>query len=340
MKFFISAFLLVVVSLSVSPVFGQVEEEDREYFETFPDHITARFYLSQKYTALKFQDRAEGQDYLFWPNTTLNHGIGATYKWFTLNLAYGFEVLNPDLGQGNTQYLDLQAHAYPETFVLDFFGQFYNGYHLAPQGFAAPAGDRYYVDPELDVTKIGVFWQYLFNNKKFSFRAAFLNNEWQKISAGSWMAGFEFYAGRAMTDNQMLPPTMVLNPERNFRTIRFFEIGPNVGYAYTLVIKKHFFITGAVSGNLGFGYSQLEWLEGHRNTEWGVNPNVFLRAFAGYNSEKWSINANIVHNQVRLMGNQQIDNTIMTGNYRLNFVYRFLPGPQLKKYIDVIDIGG
>jgi hypothetical protein len=322
--------------LGRKPALGQVVEGDNPYYQTFPDHLTARFYLSQKYTSLLFEDEKEGQRYLFAPNTTLNHGIGATYKWATLNLAYGFEALNPDLGQGDTRYLDLQAHAYPKTFVLDFFGQFYKGYHLAPQGLGAPPDERFYVDPEMRLTKIGVFWQYLFNSDKFSFRAAFLNNEWQKRSAGSFLAGFELYGGRAISDSLLLPATIMLDPSRNFRTLRFLEIGPNVGYAYTLVIKKHFFITGALSTNLGFGYSQHEGNQ-DRNTEWGVRPNVFLRGFAGYNSEKWSINANYVHNRVRLVGNQQFANDVMTGNYRVNFVYRFLPGPQLKRYLDVVD---
>ncbi len=336
MKTFLILLSLLIVIMPTESKAQMADDKENTYYQTFPDHIMGRLYLSRKYTSIWLRDNVEGQSYLFAPNSTLNHGVGATYKWATLNLAYGFDALNPNKGRGDTQYLDLQAHAYPKNFVLDFFGQFYRGYHLAEREVGAPPDERYYTDPNLRLTKIGVFWQYLFNPDKFSFRAAFLNNEWQKRSAGSFMAGFEIYGGRVLSDSLLLPETMVLNPERNFRTLRFFELGPNIGYAYTLIIKKHWFITGAASANLGFGYSQQE---GHpeRNTEWGINPNLFLRGFAGYNSEKWSINANYVHNRVRLIENQGFSQSVMTGNYRLNFVYRFLPGPQLKKYLEVLD---
>lgn len=316
--------------------YGQIADEDNPYYVTYPDHIIGRLYLSRKFTAVKIRDEVEGQNYLFSPNTTLNHGIGATYKFATLNLAYGFESLNPDIGQGETRYLDLQAHAYPQNFVFDLFGQFYRGYHLSPQGFASPPGERFYYDPEMVVTKIGFFGQYLFNGDELSLRASFLQNEWQQRSAGSFLVGFEMYGGRAMTDDALLPVTVMADPNRNFRTLRFFEFGPNAGYAYTLVIKKNWFITLSASANLGIGYSMLESQQ-DRNTEWGISPNMFLRGFAGYNSDKWSINANYVYNEVRFVENQQFSNSIMTGNYRLNFIYRFLPGPQSRRYLQVID---
>ncbi|KEO72826.1 DUF4421 domain-containing protein [Anditalea andensis] len=309
---------------------------DTRYYETYPDHIIGRLYLSRKYTAVKIRDNVENQDYLFSPNTTLNHGVGATYKFATLNLAYGFDILNPDRGQGETKYLDLQVHAYPKNFILDMFGQFYSGYHLSPQGFAAPPSENFYVSPDMVVTKIGAFGQYLFNGDKLSLRASFLQNEWQKRSAGSFLVGFEMYGGRVMSDSTLLPVNVVEDPARNFRTLRFFNFGPNAGYAYTLVIKKHWFVTTSATMNLNFGYSMLEG-QLDRNTEWGIRPNMFLRAFAGYNSDKWSINANYVYNEVRFANNQQFSNSIMTGNYRLNFIYRFQPGPQSKRYLKVID---
>lgn len=310
--------------------------DDTQYYRTFPDHIIGRLYLSRKFTAVKIKDNLEGQNYLFSPNSTLNHGFGATYKFATLNLAYGFDLLNPDRGQGDTQYLDLQVHAYPKNFIIDVFGQFYKGYHLSPQGYAAPPQDNFYVSPDMVVTKIGAFAQYLFNGDKLSLRASFLQNEWQQRSAGSFLLGFEMYGGRVMSDSTLLPVHVVEDPNRNFRTIRYFNFGPNAGYAYTLVIKKHWFLTTSATTNLNFGYSMLEG-QVDRNTAWGVRPNMTLRAFAGYNSEKWSINANYVYNEVRLANNQDFSNSVMTGNYRLNFIYRFLPGPQSKRYLRYID---
>lgn len=331
------AFFLTIFFTSFSTVLvGQELTMDTAYYEAFPEDITSRFYFSRKYTALKIKDTERAEEYLYMPNTTLNMGVGATYNNLTLNLAYGFGFLNPDKGQGETKYLDAQAHIYPQKMVIDLFLQLYKGYHLLPEGLAANTGENYLTRPDMKIQKIGANVQYVFNHGKFSYRAAFLQNEWQKKSAGTFLLGAEMYGGLAHEESNFIPPNLIDDPAKNFKTIRFFELGPNVGYAYTLVIRKHFFVTASAAANLGVGYSTHHGEMG-RHTQWAVNPNYFLRGFAGYNSEKWSLNVNYVHNHVQLPENDGFSSAMMTGNYRLNFIYRFLPGPKLKKRLGVID---
>jgi hypothetical protein len=328
--------LLFLFLVSFGPLPAQEFPPDTSYYETFPEHITSRLYFSRKYTGLKLIDKERDKEYLYMPNTTLNMGVGATYKNLTLNLAYGFGFLNPEKGKGETKYLDAQAHLYPQKMVIDLFLQFYKGYHLLPEGLGAGLGESFYTRPDMKVRKIGASTQYVFNHGKFSYRAAFLQNEWQKRSAGTFLLGFEMYGGMAEEDGFLIPSHLMDDPARNFRTIRFLEFGPNVGYAYTLVIRKHFFLTASAASNLGVGYSTLEGDAGN-SQEWGINPNIFLRGFVGYNSRKWSINANYVHNHVQLQENSSFSNSFMTGNYRLNLVYRFLPGPKLKGHLKLVD---
>jgi len=318
--------------------FGYAQESSapNPYYQEFHDHLTNRFYFSRKYTALKIDDKVEGITYLYMPNTTLNMGVGTTYKNLTLNLAYGFGFLNPDQGQGETKYLDAQAHLYPKKMVIDLFLQLYRGYYLLPEGLGAGVGENYFTHPDMRIRKFGASAQYVFNNGKFSYRAAFLQNEWQKKSAGTFLLGFEIYGGIADEKSNLIPVHLMASPDRNFQKMNFLEFGPNLGYAYTLVIKKHFFITASAASNLSVGYSSLERNTG-RSDQWGINPNYFLRGFVGYNSSKWSINVNYVHNNVRLQKNQGFSNEVMTGNYRLNFIYRLLPGPKFSRYLRYVD---
>lgn len=328
-------FLILLSIFSSSKIQAQDAALDTSYYETFPEHLNGRFYFSQKYTGLKLADKDADKEYLYMPNTTLNMGVGATYKNLTLNLAYGFGFLNPEKGKGETKYLDAQAHVYPRKMVIDLFLQLYKGFYLT-DGLGAAAGENYLTRPDMKIQKIGASVQYVFNHGKFSYRAAFLQNEWQKKSAGTFLLGAEMYGGLAHEESNLIPDALIDDPSRNFKTIRFFELGPNAGYAYTLVIKKHFFVTASATANLGVGYSTHHGENG-RHTQWGINPNYFLRGFAGYNSSRWSINANYVHNNVQLPENGSFSNAMMTGNYRLNFIYRFLPGPKLKKRLGVID---
>ena len=310
---------------------------DSSYYASYDELITGRFYFSKKNTSLKLRDGSKDYSMTFRPNTTLNMGVGATYKWATLNLAYGFDFLNPEKGKGDTDYLDLQFHSYGRKFIIDFFGQFYEGFFLT-RNSTNFKGDNYYLRPDLHVNQIGASVQYILNHKKFSYRASFLQNEWQKKSAGTFIFGVEAYGGRIKADSTLVP-TFVNSSEaqRDIKLMRFFEIGPNAGYAYTWVIKKHFFLTGSASLSLDFGVNRIFETEGDQRQR-GVSPNTFLRFFGGYNSKKWAISVIYVTNSVSLAtGNIERQIILNTGNFRVNYVYRFTPSKKSKRALKVVD---
>lgn len=327
MKFY---FLLVFCLTVVLESFGQFEP-DTTYFENYPDQLTTRFYTSRKYTSFLVRDQVTDQSYRFEPNSTLNLGIGATYDDFTLNLAYGFGFMNPDRGTGKTRYLDLQAHMYPNKFVIDFFGQFYKGYYLLDDLRAGE--DEIFILPEMRMRQVGLNIQYLVNGEQLSLKAAFLQSAWQKKSAGSLVVGMEGYGSRVSNDGLILPPSPELLEQRNFDRIASIDFGPNVGYVHTLVFAKHFFITGMLSTNLAVNRVAMD-IEGVREVNWGMSPNIFWRGFVGYNSDRWSINANYVQNRVRNQTINDMESVFLVGNYRFNFVYRFIPGPKLQPKLD------
>ncbi|WP_225444030.1 DUF4421 domain-containing protein [Echinicola arenosa] len=317
-------------------VLAQSFSSDSSYYQRFPGEVTSRFYFSRKYTGVDIKDRlGEIGELNYRPNSTLNMGIGTSYHAFNLNLALGFGFLNPDVGKGDTKYLDLQVHAYPNNFAIDLFGQFYKGFHLKQEGYLTQEGENYYYRPDMKVREVGASVKYVFNGKKFSYRAAFLQTEWQKKSAGSLLVGFELYGGVAKGDSTLIPSSLMINPERDFDKMGFFEFGPNVGYAYTLVIDQHYFIMGSANGNIGLGFNNLQG--DSKRTNWNVNSNYFLKGSVGYNSRRWAINANYVFSNLRLAKVDGFNNQIVTGNYRLNFIYRFLPGPKVKKALDTVN---
>lgn len=305
--------------------------DSTEYYKTYPDKLVLRTYMSRKYTGigLKIGD----ENYWYRPNSTLNMGVGATYDGLTLNLAYGFGFLNPDRNRGESKYLDLQVHAYPKNWVIDVFGQFYNGYYLERKNINV-ANNESRIFPEMKLRKLGASVQYLFNGDKFSYRAAFLQNEWQKRSSGSFMAGLEVYGGQVRNAGGILHS---LSYRKNFDQIKYFEIGPNIGYAYTWVIKKHFFITLSAASSLVLGRTYLSFEDGTEKSNWSIRPNYLIRGFTGYNSDRWSINVNYVYNQVNLTPVSGYKTNLGTGNYRLNLIYRISPGPGLRKKLYLID---
>jgi hypothetical protein len=304
---------------------------DTTYYSTYANQLTSRLYLSRKYTSLAIDRITSLSDIKFQPNTTTNFGIGTTYKNFTLNLAYGFGFLNPDVGRGKTQYLDLQAHMFPRKYAIDLFGQFYNGFYQRIQNHNQ--GERYELRPDLHLRKFGLSFHYIFNHRRFSYRALVFHSEWQKKSAGSFLLGFDTFAGYFRADSAI----HMHQGLRNTSYTRFLNIGPSAGYAYTLVIKKHFYISTSLVASPGYAYSsyvdQPEVSGNHT-----VNINGSLRVFAGYNSKKWAIGFFYVDHIIFFPGaSAPFKYSINTGNLRINLIRRIIPGAKLTKHLRPVD---
>jgi hypothetical protein len=118
--------------------------------------------------------------------------------------------------------------------------------------------------------------------------------------------------------------------------VRFFEFGPNAGYAYTLVIARHFFITGSLS--VGLDYNRTDyWSESQSTTSEDFSTNTNLRLFAGYNSERSAISFTFTNSAVSLTSQKAYNVSINTGNVRLNYVRRFSGGPKTRKFLNWVD---
>ncbi|MCF1713381.1 DUF4421 domain-containing protein [Flavihumibacter sp. RY-1] len=338
----ICCFLFVASCPSVlaqqSKLFVIAQRADTNYIQTYDSLITGRYFFSRKYTSISLQGPENLANLRYRPNSTLNMGVGATYRGFTLNLAYGFPFLNPERGRGKTKYLDLQSHIYTRNWTIDFFGQFYKGYYLNPKGLGHADPQSYYLRPDLGISLFGLAVYNLRNGEKFSYRAAFLQSEWQKKSAGAFLFGGEIYAGSVTGDSAIVPSTLAADyPQRDIWRIRFLEFGPGAGYAYTLVVKKHFFVTGAATLNMDFGISR-EFKNDQSSDKLTISPNFIYRGVAGYNGNNWNLNFSFVGNTILVRGaSSKNDYRFNTGNYRFTLAKRIKPYGRFKRQLKFFD---
>lgn len=313
-------FFLAFLVFSPGILSAQSNGIDTAYIHEQPEKMILRYYLSKKYTELNFGD-AIGT---FEANSGLNLGIGVSFQKFTLNIGVPVGFLNSNRQKEWPAFLDLQAHMYPSNWIIDLFGQFYNGYMI--KDYQGTGMD--YLRRDIKVVKLGLSASYLFNGKKMSFEAAFHQTAIQKKSAFSPMLGFEAYRVRISGSSLILPEDEGPIPG-NFTRGDFYQVGPNAGLAGTLVFGNGFFLTGAASGNLGFGVSKADQNESTRNID--LMPGYFLRGFAGYNGERFSINGNYVYKHLNLAKQQDIASSANTGNFRINLIYKINPSPKLDR---------
>lgn len=288
-KFFIAAATLLVSKLAVS----QAIVNDTAYYETFPDKLTTRIYLAQKFLKLNIAaNSSSNEDLEYKANTHLNLGMGVTYRKVSLNVFYGFRFLNRDDEKGATKGLDLQLHFYPRRWAVDLVAVFPRGYYLSPKGYGSADPEQYYKRPDMKIALVGLSAYQVANKEQFSYRAAVTQNEWQKKSAGSFLYGGTAHHGVIQADSALVPSRLVGNfKEQGINKITFTAIGAGAGYAYTLVIRKHFYITASViaNGNLDF---VTEENQGHKGRKTSFDPNLIFKGGLGYNSDNWNVSVN------------------------------------------------
>lgn len=315
---------------------------DTNYIESYLDHLTARTYASVKSATISLGDERNGFQLDYKPNSPLILGIGANYGILGLNIGFNFPFINNDDHKyGKTDYLDLQTHIYLRPLVLDIYAQYYKGYNQRdPNDWYTdwPQYDTLPMRSDLQSISIGLNGQYIFNNKKFSYRAAFVQNEWQKKSAGSFLAGGNIFFVDTQGDSSLVPPG---GPDSSFfeglhfSQYRFINGSLIAGYAHTFVVKQHFFLTMSLVGGLGGGGSWAYTSEEAEVDRSGFTlaGNFSGRVAAGYNSRK--VYVGVSYLGILIRNQSPVPKTWLgynTGMFRFNLVYRF----RLKKDLRIL----
>lgn len=302
---------------------------DTSYYTTYPNKLTTRIFISQKYVHFTFPASGNVQDIEYKANTKINMGIGITWHNFSANLFYGFGFLNKDSAKGKSTGLDLQIHLYPRKWAIDLLIVSPKGFYIDPKGYGASNSNSYYSRRDIKYNLIGLSVYRVPNKEKFSYRAAITQNEWQIKSAGSLLYGGEIHYGSIKGDSALVPKSIQSGfPQAGIKNINFISVGPGIGYAHTLVIDRHFFITVSLVGNLDVNLFSEEGTNGkHKKTSAG--PTVVYKAATGYNSSNWNISANFTGNASWLKGASSTQSYYLpTGAFRVVVAKRF----EIKKH--------
>lgn len=298
--------------------------------------ITARGFVSGKYTNFSLQAQPGVRNLQYRPNTRVNLGVGATYRALTLNLGLG--IPNRNDFKGDTRYLDLQTHIYGKKWRYDLFGQFYRGYYLYPLGYGTTDNKVYYQRPDLNLQELGLSAFHIYNNKRFSYRAAFLQSERQKKSAGSFLLGGSVIYGNIRADSAFVPTIL-----RDFyfqdsvRRLQYLEIGPGAGYAYTFVWRGHWFATASMTISADLSLVRETNIQSSQ-TSVNISPNYLFRVGTGYNGDSWSVNFSWVTSGTSISGQYKNGGyNTNTGNYRFTVAKRIIPGVKLRRMLRLAD---
>lgn len=319
-------FILLLVIINHSAYSQKIDMHDSNYYKTYPRSLTLRFYFSQKYANLIFQSIDNSENLQYRANTKLNMGIGFTYNNLSLNGALGFGFLNNNYNEkGKSKSLDLQLHLYPTGWAGDLSLTSYKGFYIYPKGYAADNANAYYIRPDIKFNLFGLTAYRVANFKRFSYRAAMIQNEWQKKSAGSLLFGGGIYYSSFKGDSSIVPSTVALSfAQAGVDNTQFVSVGPGIGYAYTLVAGQHFFIMGSLIAN-GNIYFFTDENSGEKNNKVSFNPVAVFKAAAGYNGNIWDVSVSWAGNEFLIKDPAASKaGYLSTGNFRINLAKKIM----------------
>ncbi len=306
---------------------------DTVYVKDYSHILTSRFYLSTKYNKMQLGGLSSIKAMIYRPNNKINFGFGASYRALTLNIGVGIPGLNKDQNKrGETRYLDAQANLYTKRWASNLFLQRFRGYYISShtkEELGWQQDTEYPTRPDVNEYNLGLSTVHIFNNDRFSYRAAFNQDAWQRKSQGTLLAGGYLTYFHLKADSSLVPMqyAALYDPGLQIRRGGFVDLGPSLGYAYTLVIKEHIFLTGSVV--LGGGISVQRAITAAdsekeiQKTSAGAGWHGQFRAGAGYNSARYYAGVSFNQENIGYLLDDRNSFYWSVGNIRLNFVKRF-----------------
>ncbi|MCB0764365.1 MAG: DUF4421 domain-containing protein [Flavobacteriales bacterium] len=305
---------------------------DTLYVRDYSHIVSGRVYGSTKINNLTLGSDEAANDLIYRPNNRINMGVGASYRALTLNIGFPVPFLNNDNDvRGKTSYLDMQANIYTKRTASNLFLQTFGGYYLDGPTLGDVNWDqdteRPY-RPDVRQFNVGVSSVRILSSDRFSYRASFNQDAWQRRSQGSWLVGAYATYFTARADSSLVPSTFADRFSTDLRMRRgdFGDLGPMGGAVYTFVHREHLFLT--LSGVIGAGITAQHTVspvpgDDVRNFNLGPGWHAQLRASMGYNSRRYYVGLAYNQEQIGYLLGERERFTWSVSNIRFNIVKRF-----------------
>ncbi|MCU0450907.1 MAG: DUF4421 domain-containing protein [Bernardetiaceae bacterium] len=318
-------------TVQAQPDSGQV------YIKTYDEHLIPKLFANYRRLGLTLRAQNDRQRQIdYHPNVVGTVGVGLVFKRIAINVGFkGAQQETQNLTRGESRYFDLQINRFGRKLGFDAYYQDYAGYFLASPGktygtnWTSPIYPQR-PDLELSNASLNVYW--VFNSERFSYRAAFVHDERQLKSAGSFILTGSVSYLETFADSSLVPTALqpVFGP--GFDRGNFINFALVPGYAHTFVLGKRFYFNISASASLGLQHRHFALKEQTTTRSFAPVPRFIGRAALGYNGDRF-FGALTAYNDTQttrlpelLLDSNVVSFSLMIG-YRLET--RLLKGRQL-----------
>ncbi|MDP1622665.1 MAG: DUF4421 family protein [Bacteroidales bacterium] len=268
---------------------------DSNYLSGYTNLLTTRAFLLFQNASMLINPADEKiSKIVYRPNVNLRIGIAGFWKWFGLGLSVVNPIYKTDRNvYGKTTTLDLRVNAFGRAIAGEMFLQRYKGYYIASP---ARQDGTHFIISDMRTFSLGLAGYWIYNAEKFSIRAAFIQNEGQKKSAGSLVVRPAFTYYRISSGHGIIPTEIAdayQIPAANLITGgKFYSLGLSPGYVYTLIFLKNIYITAALFPGVAAQFSSYT-SEFNQYSDFEFAFQLNGRFALGYNSDKWFLGCSV-----------------------------------------------
>jgi len=298
---------LIIVCLCQS--YHGLSQTDSTYIMRYNKHLTLKGFLYDNFISLNVKEANQSKGTEYESNNTNGIGIGLVHPKLPFEITLGYNYSR----KKNNDYLrtrafDLQFHNYGRSYVVDLYFQQYKGLYIDDPELSFKEANR----PDLSILTSAIVGQYILNSNKFSYEAAYNQNERQIKSAGSILIGGGLYYFKIRSDN-----TSALG---NLPNVESYQLGLNAGYSYNWAISKRWLFNASFS--LGANMVNKD-VRRFFDKNMQVNPTALFRSSCFYSKNNWHVGLSIVGNMVKAMLNKDTEINLGFGRTYIKVVRRF-----------------
>ena len=235
----------------------------------------------------------------FSPNPHNKIGLYFGWRWIFLGWSVDIDDIYRKTNRKN-KGTEFDLSLYSSKLGVDiFYRRTGNNYKIHKiRGFYDEIPSDYSEDfSGLKVDIKGLNLYYIFNNRKFSYPAAFSQSTNQRRNAGTFIAGFSISKHNLDFDYQQLPAYIQerMNPGMKVNKIKYTNANISFGYAYNWVFARNCLVCLSLTPAIAYKASDVD-AETQEGKAWysKFNLDFLLRAGVVYNNGKYFVGTSFV----------------------------------------------
>ena len=313
---------------------------DENYVE--PQHYNWSVMLQGTYNYDYYRLSSTGdnrQTVTFAPSPTFK--VGPYFGWRWIFAGYTFDINHVDVSDLKQEFV---FSIYAAQLGADiYYRRTGSDYKIRNVDLGKGMDNGHFEDMPFDGLSVGITGfnvYYIFNHQRFSYPAAFAQSTMQKISCGSWMAGFGYMRNSLDFDyvqmQQMLQERtnqkVELDSGLMFNSVKYYNVNASVGYAYNWVFARNCLFCSSLSLALAYKKTRGQTADEDKT---GFDFNNFnidgIGRFAlVYNNNRWYAGTSAIVRAYNYRKSRFAANNIF-GNFNIYVGYNFGARERYKK---------